>query len=167
MRAQEDEEAAATAGPYEQEEDIQYPFYTEGSQSLLKAQREIAKYFTVKSALRLHRARRKRVDPDDDLDAEIDCSLKQAANPVLESSEIGDERPLSGCSRSHDGKMFATCKTNVKQIEDAFKDFTAREDIAIILISQYVSNNHDRFLVDSYNKPIPAILEIPSMDHPV
>ncbi|KAL5678370.1 hypothetical protein ACJX0J_014501, partial [Zea mays] len=28
-------------------------------------------------------------------------------------------------------------KTTVKQIEDAFKEFTAREDIAIVLISQY------------------------------
>ncbi|KAF7022553.1 hypothetical protein CFC21_047195 [Triticum aestivum] len=56
-------------------------------------------------------------------------------------------------------------KTTVKQIEDAFKEFTAREDIAIVLISQYIANMI-RFLVDSYNKPIPAILEIPSKDHP-
>ncbi|KAF3657461.1 V-type proton ATPase subunit F [Capsicum annuum] len=56
-------------------------------------------------------------------------------------------------------------ETTVKQIEDAFKDFTTREDIAIVLISQYVANMV-RFLVDSYNKPIPAILEIPSKDHP-
>uniref|UniRef100_A0A7C9DFK3 V-type proton ATPase subunit F n=1 Tax=Opuntia streptacantha TaxID=393608 RepID=A0A7C9DFK3_OPUST len=28
-------------------------------------------------------------------------------------------------------------KTTVKQIEDAFKDFTTREDIAIVMISQY------------------------------
>ncbi|EOX94590.1 Vacuolar ATPase subunit F family protein isoform 1 [Theobroma cacao] len=56
-------------------------------------------------------------------------------------------------------------KTTVKQIEDAFKEFTAREDIAVVLISQYVANMI-RFLVDSYNKPVPAILEIPSKDHP-
>ncbi|KAL6541234.1 hypothetical protein OROHE_010942 [Orobanche hederae] len=68
----------------------------EDEESLLEAQREIAKYSIVKSALRLHRARRKRVDPDDDLDAEIDCFSKQAANSVLESSEIGDNRTLSG-----------------------------------------------------------------------
>jgi hypothetical protein len=30
-------------------------------------------------------------------------------------------------------------ETTVKQIEDAFKEFTARDDIAIVLISQYVS----------------------------
>ncbi|XP_055808969.1 V-type proton ATPase subunit F-like [Solanum dulcamara] len=53
----------------------------------------------------------------------------------------------------------------MKQIEDVFKEFTTREDIAIVLISQYVANMV-RFLVDSYNTPIPAILEIPSKDHP-
>ncbi|OMP08183.1 ATPase, V1 complex, subunit F, eukaryotic [Corchorus olitorius] len=56
-------------------------------------------------------------------------------------------------------------ETTVKAIEDAFKEFTTREDVAIILISQYVANMI-RFLVDSYNNPIPAILEIPSKDHP-
>lgn len=30
-------------------------------------------------------------------------------------------------------------ETTVKAIEDAFKDFTTKEDIAIVLISQYVS----------------------------
>ncbi|XP_055809321.1 V-type proton ATPase subunit F-like [Solanum dulcamara] len=48
---------------------------------------------------------------------------------------------------------------------NAVKEFTTREDIAIVLISQYVANVI-RFLVDSYSKPIPAILEIPSKDHP-
>ncbi|KAL8489454.1 hypothetical protein ACS0TY_025376 [Phlomoides rotata] len=109
MKAHEDEEAAASVAPSELEEDIQYPFYTEGSQALLEARREIAKYSIVKSALRLHRARRKRDDPDEDLDSEIDWSLKQAASLELECSEIGDDRPLSGCSVSHDGKMLATC----------------------------------------------------------
>ncbi|KAG0467195.1 hypothetical protein HPP92_018775 [Vanilla planifolia] len=56
-------------------------------------------------------------------------------------------------------------KTTVKTIEDAFKEFTTKDDIAIVLISQYIANMI-RFLVDSYNKPVPAILEIPSKDHP-
>lgn len=30
-------------------------------------------------------------------------------------------------------------ETTLKQIEDAFKEFTTKEDIAIVLISQYVS----------------------------
>ncbi|KAI3472236.1 hypothetical protein Pfo_029724 [Paulownia fortunei] len=83
MKAHEDEEAAAAVAPSEPEEDIQYPFYTEGSQALLEARREIAKYSIVKSALRLHRARRKKDDPDEDLDAEVDWSLKQAATCSL------------------------------------------------------------------------------------
>ncbi|OMO55383.1 ATPase, V1 complex, subunit F, eukaryotic [Corchorus capsularis] len=61
--------------------------------------------------------------------------------------------------------LIVDSKTTVKAIEDAFKEFTTREDVAIILISQYVANMI-RFLVDSYNNPIPAILEIPSKDHP-
>ncbi|CAH9113826.1 unnamed protein product [Cuscuta epithymum] len=61
--------------------------------------------------------------------------------------------------------LIVDSKTTVKQIEEAFKEFTTREDIAIVLISQYVANMI-RFLVDGYNKPIPAILEIPSKDHP-
>lgn len=61
--------------------------------------------------------------------------------------------------------LIVDSKTTVKAIEDTFKEFTSREDIAIVLISQYVANMI-RFLVDSYNKPVPAILEIPSKDHP-
>ncbi|XP_028051485.1 V-type proton ATPase subunit F-like [Camellia sinensis] len=56
-------------------------------------------------------------------------------------------------------------KTTVKQIEEAFKAFTTREDVAIVMISQYVANMI-KFLVDSYNNPIPTILDIPSKDHP-
>ncbi|KAL3632518.1 hypothetical protein CASFOL_025502 [Castilleja foliolosa] len=109
MKAHEDEESAAVAGPSELEEDIQYPFYTEGSQALLEARRDIARYSLLRSARRLDRAKRKRDDPDEDLDAEVDWSLKQAAKLGLECSEIGDDRPLSGCSLSYDGKMLATC----------------------------------------------------------
>ncbi|KAK4721150.1 hypothetical protein R3W88_011383 [Solanum pinnatisectum] len=108
MKAHEDEEAAASAAPAE-EEDIQYPFYTEGSKALLDARVEITKYSLVKSALRLHRARRKRDDPDEDVDAEVDWALKQAGSLALDCSEIGDDRPLFGCSLSRDGKMLATC----------------------------------------------------------
>ncbi|XP_028062590.1 V-type proton ATPase subunit F-like isoform X3 [Camellia sinensis] len=61
--------------------------------------------------------------------------------------------------------LIVDLKTTVKQIEEAFKAFTTREDVAIVMISQYVANMI-KFLVDSYNNPIPAILEIPSKDHP-
>ena len=61
--------------------------------------------------------------------------------------------------------LIVDSKTTVKAIEDAFKEFTTKDDIAIVLISQYVANMI-RFLVDGYTKPVPAILEIPSKDHP-
>ncbi|XP_028081878.1 V-type proton ATPase subunit F-like [Camellia sinensis] len=61
--------------------------------------------------------------------------------------------------------LIVDSKTTVKQIEEAFKEFTTREDVVIVMISQYVANMI-KFLVDSYNNPIPAILEIPSKDHP-
>ncbi|TXG70409.1 hypothetical protein EZV62_005344 [Acer yangbiense] len=109
MRAHEEEEAAATATAQDADEEmLQYPFYTEGSKALLDARIDIAKYSIVRAASRLQRARRKRDDPDESLDAEIDWALKQAESLFLDCSEFGDDRPLSGCSFSHDGKLLAT-----------------------------------------------------------
>ncbi|KAK3031473.1 hypothetical protein RJ639_035508 [Escallonia herrerae] len=111
MKIHEEEEAAASAALTEgvEDESIQYPFYTEGPKSLLDARVEIAKYSIVRAAMRLQRARRKKDDPDEDLDAEINWALEQAGSLVLDCSEIGDDRPLSGCSFSQDGQMLATC----------------------------------------------------------
>lgn len=55
--------------------------------------------------------------------------------------------------------------TAVSEIEDCFKRFIKRDDIDIILINQNVAEII-RHVVDSHNSPIPAILEIPSKDHP-
>jgi V-type H+-transporting ATPase subunit F len=55
--------------------------------------------------------------------------------------------------------------TSIADIEDAFKSFTARDDIAIILINQNIAEMI-RLLIDRYTKALPAILEIPSKDHP-
>ncbi|XVE66544.1 hypothetical protein DITRI_Ditri08aG0087500 [Diplodiscus trichospermus] len=109
MKAHEEEEAAVSAKVEDIEEDIQYPFYTEGPKELRDARIDIAKYSVVKAAMRIQRARRKKDDPDEDMDAEIDWALNQAKNLVLDCSEIGDDRPLSGCSFSRDGKLLATC----------------------------------------------------------
>lgn len=108
MKAHEDEEAAASAPKDEAEEELQYPFYTEGSKSLQDARIDIAKYSLVRTALRLQRAQRRRDDPDEDPDAEMNWALKQAGNLSLDFSEIGDDRPLTGCSFSRDGKWLAT-----------------------------------------------------------
>ncbi|KAJ6921780.1 transducin family protein [Populus alba x Populus x berolinensis] len=110
MKVHEEEEAASTAAAEDAEEEfVQYPFYTEGSKELLDARIDIAKYSISKAALRLQRARRKRDDPDEDEDAEIDWTLNQAESLSLNCSELGDDRPLSGCSFSCDGEMLATC----------------------------------------------------------
>ncbi|KAJ7527483.1 hypothetical protein O6H91_16G057000 [Diphasiastrum complanatum] len=37
--------------------------------------------------------------------------------------------------------LIVDSKTPVKAIEDAFKEFTTRDDIAVLLISQYVIHN--------------------------
>eukprot|EP00873_Tetraselmis_striata_P044531 jgi/Tetstr1/464795/TSEL_000837.t1 len=61
--------------------------------------------------------------------------------------------------------LVVTKDTTLKEIETAFKDYTTREDVAVVLVSQYVADMI-RFLVDAYNKPIPAVLEVPSKEHP-
>ncbi|RCK54419.1 V-type proton ATPase subunit F [Candida viswanathii] len=57
-------------------------------------------------------------------------------------------------------------KTTVEHIEDAFTEFTStRDDIAILLINQHLADLI-RYKVDNYTNAFPAILEIPSKDHP-
>lgn len=57
-------------------------------------------------------------------------------------------------------------KTSVEQIEEAFENFTSgRDDIAILLINQHLADLI-RVRVDNYTNAFPAILEIPSKDHP-
>nr|XP_010921905.1 LOW QUALITY PROTEIN: U4/U6 small nuclear ribonucleoprotein PRP4-like protein [Elaeis guineensis] len=108
LKAHEDEQAAASAAPAEEEGPQQYPFYTEGSQELLQARIDIARYSLARAKSRIERARRRRDDPDEDEDAEAEFVVNQAGGFALECSEIGDDRPLSGCSFSHDGTMLAT-----------------------------------------------------------
>lgn len=61
--------------------------------------------------------------------------------------------------------LFARAETTQQAIEQAFKDFTAREDVAVILINQTIASTI-RHLIERHTKPIPAILEIPSKDAP-
>ncbi|KAK8960810.1 U4/U6 small nuclear ribonucleoprotein PRP4-like protein [Platanthera guangdongensis] len=108
LRAHEEEQQAAAA-PAEDDGPQVYPFYTEGTQELLDARMKIAKYSLPRAAKRLERARRRRNDPDEDEEAEAMEVVRQAGELVLECSEIGDDRPLTGCSFSHDGSFLATC----------------------------------------------------------
>lgn len=109
MKALEEEEAAATAtGADVEEEMLQYPFYTEGSKALLDARIDIAKYSIAKAAKRLQQAQRRRDNPDESIDDEIDYALKKVESLYLDCTESGDDRPLSGCSYSRDGNLLAT-----------------------------------------------------------
>jgi len=55
--------------------------------------------------------------------------------------------------------------TSVSEIEEAFKSFTHRSDIAILLINQNIAEMI-RHVLDAYTNPIPAVLEIPSKNNP-
>lgn len=60
----------------------------------------------------------------------------------------------------HEGKSMR------EQITEAFDNFTSkRDDIAILLINQHIAELI-RSHVDNFTDAFPAILEIPSKDHP-
>ncbi|SCZ92588.1 BZ3500_MvSof-1268-A1-R1_Chr5-2g08006 [Microbotryum saponariae] len=56
-------------------------------------------------------------------------------------------------------------QTPVATIESAFAEYTDRSDIAIVLINQHIADQI-RALVEKYERAFPALLEIPSKDHP-
>ncbi|KCV73401.1 V-type ATPase, F subunit [Fonticula alba] len=61
--------------------------------------------------------------------------------------------------------LVVSSKTPVDEIEKAFNKFTTRRDISVVLITQPVAEDI-RYLVDKYDRPIPAVLEIPSKETP-
>ncbi|RVD80335.1 uncharacterized protein DFL_008234 [Arthrobotrys flagrans] len=56
-------------------------------------------------------------------------------------------------------------KTEIDKIEKAFDEMTSRKDIGILLINQHVAERI-RYKIDMYTAAFPAVLEIPSKDHP-
>ncbi|GMH33175.1 hypothetical protein BSKO_01009 [Bryopsis sp. KO-2023] len=87
---------------------------------------------------------------------------------------IGDEDTVTGFLLAGVGQLdvrrrgnylVVDSKTTTKQIEQAYKEFSARDDIAVILISQYVANMI-RSVISSNTRAVPATLEIPSKDCP-
>ncbi|CAH1401884.1 unnamed protein product [Nezara viridula] len=65
----------------------------------------------------------------------------------------------------HTNFMVVDKNSSVGEIEDTFKRFLKRDDIDIILINQNIAEMI-RHVIDAHIQPIPAILEIPSKDHP-
>ncbi|KAF9535494.1 ATPase, V1 complex, subunit F [Crepidotus variabilis] len=87
---------------------------------------------------------------------------------------IGDEDSITGLLLAGIGHvneqqrknfLVVDSKTQVSTIESAFQEFTTRKDIAILLINQHIAEKI-RPSVDKYQQAFPALLEIPSKDHP-
>ncbi|XP_074428062.1 V-type proton ATPase subunit F [Larus michahellis] len=56
-------------------------------------------------------------------------------------------------------------ETSLAEIEETFRSFLAREDIGVVLISQVLAELI-RHAVEAHSRPLPAVLEIPSKEHP-
>lgn len=69
--------------------------------------------------------------------------------------------------RTAKGSNFLIVKqdTKLSQVEEAFQNFSSRDDVGIILINQHIANDIRHVLKD-YNATIPTVLEIPSKEHP-
>ncbi|KAI9845279.1 MAG: H(+)-transporting V1 sector ATPase subunit F [Thelocarpon superellum] len=78
---------------------------------------------------------------------------------------IGDEH-VTAPPDSQRNFLVVDSKTEKSVIEHTFDRFTnERKDIGILLINQHVAERI-RHRVDSYTAAFPALLEIPSKDHP-
>ena len=88
---------------------------------------------------------------------------------------IGDEDTVTGFLLAGVGNvegaqrisnfLVVTSKTETIDIERAFKAFTSREDIAILLINQFIAQKI-RELIDEHTAVLPTIVEIPSKEYP-
>jgi len=56
-------------------------------------------------------------------------------------------------------------RTKHDDIVAAFKSFSSRDDISVILITQTIAQDI-RYILSAYDKVIPTVLEIPSKDKP-
>eukprot|EP00195_Chlamydomonas_chlamydogama_P009404 CAMPEP_0202890186 /NCGR_PEP_ID=MMETSP1392-20130828/686_1 /ASSEMBLY_ACC=CAM_ASM_000868 /TAXON_ID=225041 /ORGANISM="Chlamydomonas chlamydogama, Strain SAG 11-48b" /LENGTH=463 /DNA_ID=CAMNT_0049573717 /DNA_START=97 /DNA_END=1488 /DNA_ORIENTATION=- len=86
-------------------------FYTEGPEELKEARMSIAHFSLKAAARRIAGAKRRREDVDLRVAAaqEVSDAEEQAKRLAQQSSEIGDDRPISGCEFSPSGHLLATC----------------------------------------------------------
>jgi len=71
-------------------------------------------------------------------------------------------------SMSNNFVLIPVIETRRSEIEDAFRSFTSRKDIGIIMINQHICDEI-RHVIKEYSdsgQTIPTLLEIPSVDHP-
>ena len=93
-------------------------------------------------------------------------SLSLSQTPKLQDTVSGFL--LAGVGhRTADSTNFLIVKqdTKLSQVEQAFRNFSQRDDVGIILINQHIANDIRHVLKD-YNQTIPTVLEIPSKEHP-
>ena len=106
--------------------------------------------------------------------------------PVHDLHALGADGELQHVTEPPDSQknfLVVDSKTDNAAIEEAFERFTSeRKDIGILLINQHVRNSfvdwqfqllmrtqiaeRIRHRVDQYTAAFPALLEIPSKDHP-
>lgn len=86
-------------------------FWTEGPMELKAARAKIAQWSLQRAAARIGSGKRRRDDPGERVSARsVRLSAHAHAKHITQqSSEIGDERPISGCEFSPNGSMLATC----------------------------------------------------------
>jgi len=78
-------------------------------------------------------------------------------------SGIGHVTPAPKASKNF---LVVDAKTEVAAIEKAFDEFVhERKDVGILLINQHIAERI-RYKIDVYTAAFPAVLEIPSKDHP-
>jgi len=103
-------------------------------------------------------------------------SAPQASKDRQFIAVIGDEDSVTGLLLAGVGHVTAPpnvtknflivdAKTETDKIEKAFDEFINRKDIGILLINQHIAEKI-RYRVDTYTAAFPAVLEIPSKDHP-
>ncbi|XP_006886652.1 PREDICTED: V-type proton ATPase subunit F-like [Elephantulus edwardii] len=87
---------------------------------------------------------------------------------------IGDEDTVTGVLLGGIGEfnknrlpnfLVVEKDTTINEIEDTFRLFLNRDDFGIILINQYIAEMV-RHPLGAHQRPIPAVLEIPSKEHP-
>ena len=69
---------------------------------------QVARQSLISAKTRLRRAKRRRLDPDEDEAGECKEALALARTIANQSSEIGDERPIMACAFRPDGQQLAT-----------------------------------------------------------
>ena len=101
-------------------------FYTEGTQALLEHRRRLAKDSLQRAAKRIRRGR----EHKDEISKACENLVARAKEISEDCSEFGDQRPLSDCCASSDGKLLFTASWSgtykVWQADGCKKQLTVR-----------------------------------------